>query len=128
MKTTTKTKAPEIFPIYLREGWSKRLVNEHARSEFADATRYHYNAEYTYAAKVMENGEVELSVSYHSDNGFCISCGNCLRKTVKPFSPDELANIKTQRMFALAEEEYERREQEKRKRAILDVQHELFGA
>lgn len=120
---------PAIYPIHLSEGWAKKLVSEHAAEAFREATWLHGRfAEYSYSAQIEENGEVELFVSYRSDDGFCLCSGPCLTVRVRPFSIERLAQFKAERMFAIAEAEYYRRQREQELREIAQLQESLFGA
>lgn len=119
---------PAIYPIHLTEGWAKKLVQEHAAREFREATRFHGQwAEYSYSAQVEENGDVELFVSYRSDDGFCLCSGPCLTVRVRPFSEERLAQFKQDRMFNIAEAEYYRRRREQELAEIARLQETLFG-
>lgn len=122
-----KSKAPAIYPFYLSEHAAVRLLNPHQR-EFEEENRYRSSStEFSYSATVYENGDVNLFVSYRYDDGYVAGSGKAFEKTIRPFSEEELANLKERRMFSLAEEEYFRRQEEKQRQAIKKIQAEMFG-
>jgi hypothetical protein len=119
---------PEIYPIYLADRWAEQLVKEHASAEFREKTCFHSRfAEYGFSAKVMENGEVELFVTFSSDDGFIRQSGPCFSKRVRIFTDERLQKFKEDRMFQIAEVEFYRRQRDKELKEIAKVQKELFG-
>lgn len=120
---------PPLYPFYLPPSRAKELVKNFASEEFEHAKRFHSPfADYSYSAEVRENGDVELFVHYSSDDGVVLSSGAALKKVVQPFSKKKLAELKAQRMFAIAEAEYIRRQREQDLREIEKIHVELFGA
>ena len=79
-----------------------------------------------HSATLLETGEVKLHVHYSSDDGFALSSGPLFRETCKPYSDEELQKIVSRRKFALATEEYERRESVRVMGEILAIQHQMF--
>ena len=128
MTGTMKLNKPVLFPIQLSSAFAKKLVNEFAGAEFREATLFHGRfTQYSYSAELEESGDVNLFVGYNSDDGFCLSSGPCLRKTIRPFTEERVNEFKERRMFELAEEEYFRRLREKELKAIARVHKEVFG-
>jgi hypothetical protein len=121
-------RSPPVYPFQLSAQRAKELVRNHASEEFESARRMLSPfAEFNCAAEVRENGDVELFVHHKSDDGVVMSSGTVLRKVLKPYSAEELEELKAERMFAIAEAEYFRRQREKERQEIKKIQAELFG-
>lgn len=119
---------PEIYPIYLNDSTAEHLTRKHLWKLFDEKSLYASRcAEYRYSAKVLESGDVEVCVTYSSDDGFIMCSGALFTSVIRPFTDDELLNIKQNRMFALAAQEYAIREDEKARNAILAIHKEMFG-
>lgn len=120
---------PKIFPIHLDDAEAYDLVMSHASREWHENTsgRFDNGARYTFSAKLEENGDVHLRVTYSADNGFCKSAGPLFSKTVRPFSKGKIEMLKRDAMFEIASKEFYKRRAEEERAAILKVQEELFG-
>lgn len=115
-----------MFPIYLKSFVAKRLCEEHCSQEFFDFHKYNHYAEYNFTAKMFENGEVEVFVHYTSNDGFCLSCGPAFTKIIKPFNDLKVAQIIEDEKFRLAEEKYDKLQQQKKNLQILKLKREMF--
>lgn len=125
---TQHAAVPELYPIHLSESWAKKLVELHAEDDFHGATRFHgQGTEYRFSAHIEKSGDVELFVSYRSDNGVCLQSGPCLNLRVRPFTEARLAQFKKERMFELAEAEYFRQRRELERVEIARIQQSMFG-
>lgn len=119
-----------IYPIELTDSRARMIIasDREARSELAVAMKHDTeNAEYEYSGKLMENGDVEVSVWCSDDDGFAQTAGTIFSKTMRPFNSEQIEMMVDDQKTRLAAEEYSRREEERVRNEIRKIRAEMFG-
>ncbi|UCV26760.1 hypothetical protein [Ferribacterium limneticum] len=120
---------PNIYPIQLGANHAEALIKQHLYSEFREATYLHSSrfTEYFFYGELLADGEVKLSVSHNSDDGFCMSSGPCFKGSIRPFDKKAIASLEGKAKWRIAREEYERRQLEAEIAAVTQIMDEMFG-
>lgn len=118
----------QIFPIYLSKHEAERLVEKHLQSEYNEGTRYIWGRSFIEFSADIQNaeGDVDVIVTYSSDDGFALSSGRVLRAIIRPYDTERLEKYIIKKKFELAAKEFDRRRGAEDLLKIMAIHQELF--
>lgn len=121
-------KTPELYPIQLSQYEARRLVFDHLSDLYSAKTQFQSSRTvYSYYAKLLANGKVEVFVHYTFDDGYVSGGGPLLIEFITPYEAATIKRLEQDRREQLVAEEDGRREEEKAVRRRTKLMKEMFG-